>query len=150
MDGFISALSPQVLIGVGFLLAAMVLGYLIISWEQQKNDAPHDAVINADDYFSKAGDENLDDKFKEYLEEEQILEESPDIMSGQTERYEWQQNAREVDVYIPLDEAAKSKDISCKITPSTLTVSVRGAVVVQGSLSSEVVPSECNWQIGTV
>jgi hypothetical protein len=91
----------------------------------------------------------LDEKFTEYLEQEQKMEESPDILVGQTKRYNWQQNAKELDVYIPLEDiSTKSKDISCKITTSSVSVKVKGEVLVEGQFASDVVPAECNWQIG--
>ena len=146
MSALLEALSPKVMLGIGILIAAMAVGYLVVASEQNKKDE-HE-TISAADYFDKMTDEKVDENFKEYLEEEKKIEETPDILSGQTERYEWLQNAKEIDMYIPLDETAKSRDISCKITASALTVAVKGSVVVSGDFTAAVVPAECNWQIG--
>lgn len=139
-------LSMHVLLGVGFLVAAVVIGYIVVTSAQRSSK--DNAVINADDYFNKVTDENLDEKFNEYLEQEKKIEESPDILRGRTARYEWQQNAKEVDMYIPIEEFVKAKDIKCTITTTSVTIAIREEVIVEGKFVADVKPSECNWQIG--
>jgi hypothetical protein len=150
MSDMAGGMSPQVIVGIVFLVLALVVGYLVLFADSKKADSEK---INADDYFKAAAapDTDLDEKFKEYLaqeKDEQKMEESVDILSGQTERYEWHQTSKEIDVYIPLDVTSKSRDIKCNITAAAVTVTVQDVVVLEGSWVSEVVPSECNWQIG--
>ena len=71
-----------------------------------------------------------------------------DIMSGETERYTWSQTPQEVDVYVRLPEGTKKAQLSCNISANKLVVMLNKAPLVEGKLSADVRPDECNWQLG--
>jgi hypothetical protein len=73
---------------------------------------------------------------------------SQDIVSGQTDRYSWAQSNQEVDVFVPVSETVKKKDIVCNITGFHLNLTVAGVEIINGALFAEIDPSECNWQLG--
>lgn len=140
-------ISPQMLMGGLFLVLAMAVGYMAVM-SNKGTDDPIDPSSN-----SKGEEaEEMDKNFAEYLEKEkaQQMKESEDILAGQTEKYEWQQNARELDMYIPLAAGQRSRDITCAITATSLSVSISGEIILEGTFAGEVIPVECNWQIGNL
>lgn len=73
-----------------------------------------------------------------------------DILSGATDKYNWMQNDKEVEVYLKVDCSVKGKEVKCLIESNKLVVSVRGETIVEGVLYASVLPEECNWQIGMI
>jgi hypothetical protein len=73
---------------------------------------------------------------------------SADILQGQTDRYSWSQTNQEVDIYVPVDKEVTKQQISCKILSDRLTLKVGPKTIIEGSSFADVVPDECNWQLG--
>lgn len=73
------------------------------------------------------------------------------ILKSSTDKYNWQQGMKEIDVFIPLpDEAVCSKKaVQVIFKTGTLSVQLAGDLYINGALFDQVVPDECNWQIDT-
>ena len=76
-----------------------------------------------------------------------VKEVTLDSWSGTEQGCSWTQTDDEVEVVAPLLEGAKAKDVACKVLPSSLALSVRGATVVKGALFKKVRHDECEWAI---
>lgn len=68
---------------------------------------------------------------------------------GIAEHYYWTQTLKELTVYIDLDFQAKGKDIQCTITPSHLTLSVRGQLILDDDFEEKVCVDESMWTISS-
>lgn len=125
-----------------FLIIAVVCATLIfglILYSDSKLNAPVPHVEEEDER------DNID--YKRMLDQARQKEE---ILSGSTDRYDWQQNEGEVDVFIPLDKDfidVKSKDIKVHFHPKTIIIQIQDVIHVEGELYAEIIPAECNWQI---
>jgi hypothetical protein len=71
-----------------------------------------------------------------------------DILSGTTDKYDWMQNDKEIEVYVRVDSSVKGKEVKCIIEAHKLVVAVRGKAILDGEFYAPVLPEECNWQIG--
>mmetsp|Transcript_35889 Transcript_35889/g.99198 ORF Transcript_35889/g.99198 Transcript_35889/m.99198 type:complete len:160 (-) Transcript_35889:339-818(-) len=65
---------------------------------------------------------------------------------------EWTQNMGEVEMDFPLPAGKTSRDVECKIMPTTIRFGIKGESkpMLEGTLSRKVVPDECNWQLWPV
>ena len=71
------------------------------------------------------------------------------VLNGSTDKYDWQQTKTEIDVWMPLPEGIRSKNIKVDVHSKSLVVSLAGDEYLNGELYDTVVPDECNWQIDT-
>jgi hypothetical protein len=67
--------------------------------------------------------------------------------SGEGDGYRWSQTAKEIEVVVPLSPEVKSKDVACKVLPSSISLIVGGKIIVRGRLLRRVVAEECDWMI---
>ncbi|KAL1495417.1 hypothetical protein AB1Y20_016785 [Prymnesium parvum] len=65
---------------------------------------------------------------------------------------EWTQNLEEVEVDFPIPEGTSSRDIECRILPTSIRFCVKTVpgAVLEGTLYRKVRPDECNWQLWPV
>lgn len=68
---------------------------------------------------------------------------------GIADHYYWTQTLKEITVYVDLDFQAKGKDIQCTITPSHLTLSARGQLILNDDFEDKVCVDESMWTIST-
>lgn len=122
---------------VASLLLCLVFGLIIAT--DAKFNGPPPAVDDEDE------SKNID--YRRMLEQAT----ASDILSGSTDRYDWQQSAAEVDVFVHLrcndPVSLRSKEIKVDITAKALTVTIRGDLALQGEFYAEVLPAESNWQM---
>ena len=63
-------------------------------------------------------------------------------------RYNFSQTLGAVDVYVPLKDGIKSRDVEVKISPSSLTIGLKGAApVLQGKLHEKVKVDDSTWTL---
>lgn len=70
-----------------------------------------------------------------------------DTDSGAGDGYRWSQTANEMEVVVPLPPEMKSKDVVCKVLPSSISLVVGGKTIVRGRLLRRVVAEDCDWMI---
>jgi hypothetical protein len=70
-----------------------------------------------------------------------------DTGSGAGERYRWSQTAKEIEVVVPLPQDTKSKDVTCKLLPSSINLIVGDRTIMRGRLLRRVVADECDWML---
>jgi hypothetical protein len=68
---------------------------------------------------------------------------------GISENYYWTQTLKEITVYIDLEYQAKGKEIQCVITPSHLTLTARGQLLLDDDFEDKVCVDESMWTIAT-
>jgi hypothetical protein len=68
---------------------------------------------------------------------------------GISENYYWTQTLKEITVYIDLPYQAKGKEIQCVITPSHLTLTARGQLLLNDDFEEKVCVDESMWTIAT-
>jgi hypothetical protein len=68
---------------------------------------------------------------------------------GIADHYYWTQTLKELTVYVDLDFQAKGKDIQCTITPSHLTLSARGQLILDDDFEEKVCVDESMWTISS-
>jgi len=135
-------LQDPITLRIVFTGAAIIIGLfvlLLILWSDAKQNPPPQHV--------EPEDESRNEDYKRLFEKAQN---EPEILTGSTERYDWQQSESEVDVFIPLDKQfadAKSKEIKVKFQPRRISIEICDSVHIEGDLYAEIIPSECNWQI---
>jgi hypothetical protein len=66
---------------------------------------------------------------------------------GIGENYYWTQTLKEVTVYFDIPESTKSKDVSCEIKSSSLSLKVLNQVYLEGLFEFPVKPSDCLWTL---
>ena len=67
---------------------------------------------------------------------------------GITDRYYWTQTIYETTVYIELPLGTSSRDVLCSITPSRLSVGLKGeAPVLDGALPYKINASDSMWNL---
>jgi hypothetical protein len=133
------------LFGVVVTALLFVLSYLFWNWYSKS--------VKKDDFlYGSNTDESEVDGEKEFDQAaiEKILSpgSTTDTLGGSTDRYDWHQNEKEVEIYIPVAASTTGKDVKCKIQSEKLFVSVAGEIIIDGKLFAPVQPDECNWQIG--
>ena len=130
---------------LGVIVASLlfVLSYFFWNW-YSKQDKKDDFSYN-----SKTESEDGEKEFDQAAIEKIFSPSSSvDTLGGSTDRYEWNQNEKEVEIYIPVTASTSGKDVKCKIQNERLFVSVSGEIIIDGKLYASVQPDECNWQIG--
>ena len=107
---------------------ATILGYLLLRGTAASK--PLDERVKDDKYFRA------------------ILSEAAENMgnfSGTEQGCIWAQTDEEVEISIPLPQAARAKDCQCKVRPETLAITIQGSVVLQGSLFRRVQAEDADW-----
>jgi len=61
------------------------------------------------------------------------------------EKWFWQQKGEEIQIRIVCDPPATKKDVSVKFKSTSLTVTIRGESIVEGTLGGKVEVDECTW-----
>lgn len=107
-----------------------------------------DAKYNAPVPEVEEEDESRNVDYRRMLEEAT----GGEILSGSTDKYDWQQSDSEVDMFLRLghiEDVAniRSKEVKVDIGRTALTVTIRGKVELQGDFYAEVTPDDCNWQM---
>jgi len=85
-----------------------------------------------------------------YNDFSQLLDKSKDkdYLNGTTSKYSWLQNEREIEITVPIAGSISRKELKCVFNPGSLTLVHNTEEILNGELYAEVIPAECNWQIG--
>jgi len=59
----------------------------------------------------------------------------------------WSQTDDEVHVSVAMPADARAKDCQCKILESSLSLTIKGSVVLRGKLFRRVKPDDCDWAV---
>lgn len=83
------------------------------------------------DNVNFSASDNIDeggDKSDPALLEKLLSNPSPnaDFLAGSTDKYDWTQNGREVEVYVHLEPSITRKEVKCTIEKDSLSIEVRG------------------------
>ncbi len=73
-----------------------------------------------------------------------------DYLYGCTNKYTWSQNETEIELLLPVSEEISKKNVKCNIKANKLTLVINENIQLDGDLYSEVIPEECNWQLGDI
>lgn len=121
------------------LTAAAVCLFSFVMW-----------MIFNDDKKAKKDREGVPDDESEGEYFRKLLEQQSrnDFLEGKTDKYEWRQNDREIDMSIDVESTLKSKDITVVFKTNSLKLNVKGTNVLDGVTFAEIIPDECNWQFG--
>jgi hypothetical protein len=139
----------QYALGLLTMTILFAASYLFWNWYSNRDKAP-DYTLSLDG--NGGGDDMVDqdeDKKNEALEKLFSKNENPNVLSGETDVYNWNQTDKEVELYVPVAASVKGKDINCKIRSNNMMLTVSGEVLINGDFYATVVPDECNWQIGS-
>ena len=113
------------------LVAAVVLSFVLLrkprSSTQKICKAPKDGP---EEYFQRL-----------------LTDVSLDVWSGTEQGCKWSQTDDEVELIAPLPAGVKGKDVACKVLPGSISISVRGSSILQGTLLKKVRHGECEWTI---
>merc|ERR1719198_2720640 len=66
---------------------------------------------------------------------------------GDGGKWHWQQKGEEIQVRFPQESAITKKDIAVKFKRLALTVTIKGDVVLDGTLGGGIEVDECTWCI---
>jgi hypothetical protein len=144
---------PEMVEVVQFALGLLTMtilctaSYLFWNWYSNREKTP-DYTLSLDGSGGNEIDEN-EDKKNEALEKLFSKNENPNVLSGETDVYNWNQTDKEVELYVPVAASVKGKDINCKIRSNNMILTVSGEILINGDFYATVVPDECNWQIGS-
>merc|ERR1712232_681327 len=61
------------------------------------------------------------------------------------DKWFWQQKGEEIQIRIVCDPPATKKDVSVKFKSSSLSASVHGVSIIEGTLGGKVEVDECTW-----
>ena len=132
------------------LLAMTILcaaSYLFWNWYSHRDKTP-DYTLSLDGNGGGDGFINENEDKSEVLEKLFSKNGNAEVLSGETDVYNWNQTEKEVELYVPVTATVKGKDINCKIRSNNMILTVNGEVLINGDFYATVVPDECNWQIG--
>jgi hypothetical protein len=129
---------------IGFSLFCLTFAASYYFWDYYRKSKKE--VEKANNNLSGARVENI----------KNLLDTTSDsnYLHGETDKYNWSQNENEIELILKLQENLYSrnsltkKDVYCVIKPDSISVSVRGQLVLQGDFYASIDPDECNWQIG--
>lgn len=67
---------------------------------------------------------------------------------GKTERYLWSQSINDITVELPLAQGVlRSRDVDVNLSSSSIRISVLGKVLIDGSFTNRINPTESTWMI---
>ena len=109
---------------------------------------------NSDDNFY-SGVENDENENKEEMDFNTVnppapMKEPVDRTKGTTDKYRWIQTDQEVEIFIKIPPTATAKDVLLDILSTGVVLTVAGQLLLDGDFCDEVIPSECNWQLGNI
>jgi hypothetical protein len=143
----------QYAIGLLTMTVLFAASYLFWNWYSTKEKL--DYTFNVDDEgVSRGAVEGVDgaglpdQKMDRDVLEKIFSKNETNNLAGATDVYNWNQNEKEVELYVPVESSIKGKEINCQIKSTSLMLTVRGEVLINGNFYASVVPDECNWQIG--
>jgi hypothetical protein len=143
-------------IGLLTMTILFAASYLFWNWYSSKDKANYtynlddEGTTSQDRTAGAATDGSSDQKLDHDVLEKIFAKPEPSQLSGETDVYNWNQTEKEVELYVRVESSVKGKEVNCQIKSTSLTLSVRGEVLINGNFYAAVVPDECNWQIGTV
>ena len=65
------------------------------------------------------------------------------------DNYIWTQTAKDVSLYFKISNNVKSKDISVELHPNTISIKIKGIVVLEGELFGIIKVENCTWLINS-
>ena len=125
----------------GFICSVIFILLLIfISYHIFYIDHDNDVKVNDDgDNESK-----INDFYKELAKQKQ----EDMFLEGSTERYEWKQNDKEIDIYLPISENITSKNIKIDFKNNKIDITIDNMnFKLNEETFDEIIPYECVWQI---
>lgn len=64
------------------------------------------------------------------------------------DRYRWAETARASDVFVPVPDGTRARDVECAIGPGHVRVALAGgAALLEGPLAGRVDPSASSWAL---
>jgi len=110
--------------------------------------------------FSKGAyedDEDDDeDDFDDHVTSNTMFDPTTDnaILYGKTDRYDWNQNESEVEIFVNLNTIPNAQDIKVKninvtLKNQSLKMVVNGSTLLDGEFFAKVLADECSWQLDT-
>ena len=132
----------------GFICTVIfIVLFTFISYHLFTIDREYDNTKNNDHDHDHDHDHNHDhDKVNDFWNELKQQEEM--YNEGTTDRYEWKQNDREIDLYIPIDDSVTSKNIKIDFKSNSINITID---TIKFNLNEEtfldIIPYECAWQI---
>jgi hypothetical protein len=67
--------------------------------------------------------------------------------SGTEQGCNWTQTDTEVEISTAMPDGARAKDVVCRVLPTTLSLSLKGATILNGTLFRRVLHEDCDWAI---
>lgn len=132
----------QILIGLIIVLLTIYVGVIYFSPTKSTKSL---SVHKDKDYAQ------LNDSLSDY---KKLLDTSNDgdILYGETDKYIWNQNESEVEMYIDLHQYKEisAKNIKVSIKSTSLSVHINGNLVINGEFFAKVLPDDCSWLIDTL
>lgn len=140
----------QVLIGVIVVSLTIFIGVIYCRSSKPKKSSSFD--------IDKSRIDGDDTNFQNFSDYKNLLDSNydGDKLYGETDKYTWNQNESEIEMFIMLGEYyAQDKDISAKnikvtIKSTTLLVIINGREVINGEFYEKVIPDDCSWLIDTL
>ena len=144
----IDMLYIQVFIGVIVVSLTIFIGVIYCNPSKPKKSSSSD----------KSGTDRDDSKFPSFSDYKNLVDSNYDgnILYGETDKYSWNQNESEIEMFIMLDEYyaqdknINAKDIKIAIKSTTLLVIINGIEVINGEFYEKVIPDDCSWLIDTL
>lgn len=140
-------------LSVGYFLLTLVIAGLVwfIFYADQAHvmpPSPPEEPMTAEQMQALVGEEGLDDAFNydKLVSQRREMEESL-VLKGSTDKYDWQQSKTEVEVWFPVPDNLRAKDIAVDVRGTHLAVTFAGETYMEGTLYDSVIPDECNWQL---
>lgn len=128
---------PPLLILMLTVAMAGLLSYLLM-WREGSFASP----------TSSSGRRRPEDQEEEYFQKVVMAcSETLGRTNGAEQNCTWTQNDDEVEVCATMPAGARAKDVSCKVLPQSIALSIQGAGVVQGKLFRRVRHDDSDWAI---
>ena len=135
--------SPEIIIAIIAVTIAVLIGTYFIWQTTSEHAKPLDIFSEKPDMKSL---ENFDP-----LVDNSIRKQRPiDRTQGNTDRYKWTQNDQEIEIFVTVPTNVKGKDVLVDFLSTGIVLSVQGNIILDGDFCDEVIPGECNWQIGVL
>lgn len=84
---------------------------------------------------------------KPNLQDIDMFDEKSGIVSSPTPWGKWSQTVEDVNIEINLEQGTKGKEVSVKLTTTSLDCSVRGNQIIKGNLCHRINTDESTWTI---
>jgi HSP20 family molecular chaperone IbpA len=132
----------NLILGISTALFIGLLSILIWSFVTDNGKSKSEVVEDP----QMGSDDDLDsEQTQSELLDNMMRDQSKDILSGKTDRYDWKQTETDVEMTLPIPPSISKRDVKVEVKSRHITLTISGVERVKGEFYAEIVPSEFTW-----